>query len=236
MDNTHENSSLAADTAYCSQCGHLVSRGDKFCPACGYSLETKTEYAGFCLKREKKTYFCAAVNDVYLDYQMVCQLKNGERYNATIPLGEHHLELIDKKNFNKSIYSERFTIDKAGLLMTYSASLKVNDMREEPLPSGYQVEQPATPVLSPSALEQNDVHTKASMSARSGRKCPKCGGTMTFQVVAEHKKAGCGTILFYILLSITILGLLVVIPLLLRNKTNNKTYAVCQSCGYRQKA
>ena len=54
MDNTHENGSLAANTAYCSQCGHLLNPGDKFCHACGYRLETKNEYAGFCLKREKK--------------------------------------------------------------------------------------------------------------------------------------------------------------------------------------
>ena len=43
-----------------------------------------------------------------------------------------------------------------------------------------------------------------------------------------------GTVLLYILLFITILGWLILIPLLLRKKTETVTYAVCQSCGYQK--
>ncbi len=64
--------------------------------------------------------------------------------------------------------------------------------------------------------------------------CPRCGGhNISFQTVSETRKTGCGTIILYILLCMTILGILIVIPLALRNRTETVTYAVCQDCGYR---
>lgn len=67
-------------------------------------------------------------------------------------------------------------------------------------------------------------------------KCPKCGSeNVQVQTITESRKMGCGTILLYIILACTILGLLVVIPLLLRRKTDTVTYAVCQNCGHRWK-
>lgn len=69
---------------------------------------------------------------------------------------------------------------------------------------------------------------------RSDR-CPRCGGQLTFQTFIESRKTGCFTIFLYILLCITILGILIVIPLVLRKKTETVTYAVCQSCGYRMR-
>lgn len=66
--------------------------------------------------------------------------------------------------------------------------------------------------------------------------CPKCKSeNITFQTVSEQKKSGCLTIILYILLACTILGLLIVIPLMLRKKTETVTYAVCQNCGHRWK-
>ena len=66
--------------------------------------------------------------------------------------------------------------------------------------------------------------------------CPKCKSeTITFQTVSEQKSTGCLTVILYILLACTILGLLIVIPLMLRKKTETVTYAVCQNCGHRWK-
>jgi len=65
--------------------------------------------------------------------------------------------------------------------------------------------------------------------------CPRCGGKMKMQVVSENLRAGCGTIFLYVLLAMTILGLAIVIPLMLRNKEQTVTYAVCESCGYRKR-
>ena len=66
--------------------------------------------------------------------------------------------------------------------------------------------------------------------------CPKCKHeNVSIQTVSEAKSAGCLTILLYIILACTVLGLLIVIPLLLRKKTKTVTYAICQDCGHRWK-
>lgn len=66
--------------------------------------------------------------------------------------------------------------------------------------------------------------------------CPKCKSeNVQIQTVSESRKTGCLTILLHIILACTILGLLIVIPLLLRRKTETVTYAVCQDCGHRWK-
>ena len=66
--------------------------------------------------------------------------------------------------------------------------------------------------------------------------CPKCKGlNVQFQTVSESKKAGCMTVLLYIFLAITILGLFILIPICLRKKSKTVTYGVCQHCGHRWK-
>lgn len=65
-------------------------------------------------------------------------------------------------------------------------------------------------------------------------KCSRCGSDdIQYQTVTESRKTGFWTIVFYIALAITLIGLLVVIPLALRRKTETVTYAVCQNCGNR---
>lgn len=67
-------------------------------------------------------------------------------------------------------------------------------------------------------------------------KCPKCGSeNVTVQAINERKGAGCFTIILYIILAISVLGWLILIPLLLRKKDKTSTYAVCQNCGNRWK-
>lgn len=68
------------------------------------------------------------------------------------------------------------------------------------------------------------------------RRCPRCNSDHIFyQTVTESKDIGCGTIFLYLFLAITILGLLVLIPILLSSKTQTVTYATCQTCGLRWK-
>lgn len=70
----------------------------------------------------------------------------------------------------------------------------------------------------------------------SGKACPKCKQhNIQYQTVTESRKAGCLTILLYIILACTLLGLFIVIPLMLRKKNETITYAVCQNCGHRWK-
>lgn len=71
---------------------------------------------------------------------------------------------------------------------------------------------------------------------RNAYSCPKCGSqAVQFQTVTESKKTGCFTILVYIILAVTIVGWVILIPLMLRKKTETVTYAVCQSCGLRRR-
>lgn len=64
--------------------------------------------------------------------------------------------------------------------------------------------------------------------------CPECQSpNTTVQVVTESRKTGCGTLLFYLILTISIFGIFILIPLLLRKKTETVTYRVCQTCGHR---
>lgn len=69
---------------------------------------------------------------------------------------------------------------------------------------------------------------------RKVRRCPSCQSTnIQYQTVTEARGTGCMTVFLYVLLALTILGLLIVIPLMLRKKTNTVTYAICQDCGKR---
>lgn len=79
-----------------------------------------------------------------------------------------------------------------------------------------------------------NVTTQIQEEKPTGKPCPKCGKhSIQYQTVTESRKTGCGTIILYILLACTILGLFIVIPLMLRKKTETVTYAVCQNCGHR---
>lgn len=69
---------------------------------------------------------------------------------------------------------------------------------------------------------------------QSKYKCKKCGSTnLTYQTVTESKPTSCLTICLYICLAISVLGWLILIPLILRKKTQTVTYIVCQNCGFR---
>lgn len=65
--------------------------------------------------------------------------------------------------------------------------------------------------------------------------CPNCGSdNITVQLVPINKRRGCLTVLFMILLALTIVGIpLMIIYVILRGKrTVVNKYCVCQSCGH----
>lgn len=63
--------------------------------------------------------------------------------------------------------------------------------------------------------------------------CPKCGNQMQIQAVSEVKRRGIFTVLLYlILICIPIIGWIILISLLRGQKSQTKTVAVCQMCGY----
>jgi predicted RNA-binding Zn-ribbon protein involved in translation (DUF1610 family) len=66
--------------------------------------------------------------------------------------------------------------------------------------------------------------------------CPRCGShRLQYQTLSEENAAGCFTIFMYILLAITILGLLILIPLAMRKSSDTVTYEICQDCGHRRR-
>ena len=81
----------------------------------------------------------------------------------------------------------------------------------------------------------NTSETQSSSSNPVKRSaCDICRGTnISYQVVSEEIPTGIGATILYVILSVTILGLLIVIPLMLRKRTRTVTYAVCQDCGHR---
>ena len=77
-----------------------------------------------------------------------------------------------------------------------------------------------------------DANASSTTPARR-RACDRCRGTnISYQVVSEEIPTGIGATILYVFLSVTILGLLIVIPLMLRKRTRTVTYAVCQDCGH----
>ena len=63
--------------------------------------------------------------------------------------------------------------------------------------------------------------------------CPKCGNQMQIQAVSEVKRRGFFTVLLYlILICIPIIGWIILISLVRGQKSQTKTVAVCQTCGY----
>ncbi len=216
----------------CPECGREISDRAEACPHCGCPLTKEPEYASFCLRRESKAFFCAVKYEVYLDYQMWGILKNGDSLSTTLVCGTHHLKLIDKNNFNKVVHDSDFYVGEEGLTLSFSASMNPtfypSSNPNRPNPQAVRsiaYEQPV-PVAAPQVQRSH---------AQGGRYCPRCGGIMTVQTISEARKSGCGTILLYIILALTIFGLLIVIPLMLRRKTETVTYAVCQNCGYKKR-
>ena len=234
----------------CPECGREISDRADFCPNCGCPLIKEPETATFVLKRESKALFLAVKYEVYLDYQLWGVLNNGDSLIDTLICGNHHLKIINKNNFNKTEYDRDFFLGAEGLTMTFSAAtiLSMNQSpyappsNSPPRVSSASSTQSAPRYSGAQPIQVTSVSRpttgfdpQTQVTTPRGRRCPRCGGTMNIQTVSESRKSGCGTILLYIILALTILGLLIVIPLMLRKKTETVTYAVCQQCGFKKR-
>lgn len=63
--------------------------------------------------------------------------------------------------------------------------------------------------------------------------CPNCkSDNVSVQMVSEQQRRGCLTVLLYIFLACTIIGLILLIPLLRGQKSKTNKYYVCQNCGH----
>lgn len=81
-------------------------------------------------------------------------------------------------------------------------------------------------------LENENNKIKANMESKK-LYCPNCkSDNVSVQLVSEQQRRGCLTVLLYIILACTIIGLILLIPLLRGQKSKTKKYNVCQNCGH----
>ncbi len=65
--------------------------------------------------------------------------------------------------------------------------------------------------------------------------CPRCGSpNVSVQMVTKNKETGCLTIILYLILTFTLVGIpiMILILLLKGKKTEVSKCQVCQNCGY----
>ena len=209
---------------FCQHCGAQLQEGAKFCVECGAMTERQEAVARVpgTLRIFRKDTGTIFKTSIYIDGELKDSISNGKTVAFMLQPGVHNLELKTK---NMADFSYQITIDE-GIVTEFRFQLAMGMTKG------------SHKMLGISNVGSNMEHAPAPINRMDrkapGRSCPKCGGEMNMQTVSESRKAGCGTILLYIVLCLTIFGILIVIPLALRRKTETVTYAVCQSCGYRQ--
>ena len=224
---------------FCSNCGQELPQGSKFCMSCGKSLsenssieiqsrDTDNTQGVLKVVRVSGMTALALKTQIYVDGELKNKVADGKEISLRLDAGEHVVET--KTPGNKGI-SQNVTISPNREIVF---KFKVSAFAK----GGHEVLGVEDWDATDDSYTYNDkisIQQSHGMSNPSGRRCPKCGGLMTIQTVSESRKSGCGTCLLYVLLALTILGLLIIIPLALRKKTTTVTYAVCQSCGHREK-
>lgn len=198
---------------YCRNCGTTIPDASRFCPECGKQvvrdIENESSYIPECGTLTVTCYNRSEGNiipvELWINGSFNQIIHNWETVVINLPAGEYTVTLIQQ---SQKLLSQTIRIRDGG---NETISFEVN---------------------SPTPTRSNKAPKKISKYGE--RTCPRCGDVLTLQIVTESKKAGCFTVLLYILLSLTILGLLIVIPLALRKKTETVTYAICQSCGYQK--
>lgn len=82
---------------YCKQCGKEIADDSVFCRYCGErfqeSHEGKNQVGSITFYREKAASAALASAKISIDGKPYCELKNNERYTATLPHGTHTVDI-----------------------------------------------------------------------------------------------------------------------------------------------
>lgn len=219
---------------FCQHCGAQLPNSAKFCTECGAPIGYTSSPSQFYetgklrVSRQSAMMASAMKTKVFVDGELKDTVGDGNTVSFLLAVGTHSVEL--KTPGNKGIVQtitispDTETVLRFKLSMMadgYHEVLGISDVLSQPTSASRTI-----PIVV-------DATQQMVNTARQGRICPKCGGAMVIQTVSESRKTGCLTIILYFILAITILGLLILIPLALRRKTETVTYAVCQECGYK---
>lgn len=82
--------------------------------------------------------------------------------------------------------------------------------------------------------DEEDNNLANSQDDSSKLRCPHCGSdNIQVQIVSQAQNSGCLTVIFYVILALTIVGIpiMILILLLKGKKSVNYKYYVCQNCG-----
>ena len=217
---------------YCHNCGSEVPPGAKFCHNCGQKLATPSstgpkqiyvkvsENGVLTITRRSNLWKAEVPVDIYIDDIAEQSIRNGETLEFILSAGTHTIDL-SQLGVNVGSYLSDI---RPGGSDSISFEVAPPSTVEDLVNTNRTVQGQGTRSVVP----------PPGGSYRALQACPRCGGPILMQTVTESKHAGCLTVLLYLLLAATILGLFIVVPLMLRKKTETVTYAVCQSCGHRR--
>ena len=209
---------------YCHNCGAQIPDGAKFCTECGERTVGRTTSepryvptgGALVITRTSRTWNSTVPVEIWIDGVCNHVVQDGETVTINLSAGEYTVTL---KQQGIDIISRLVDIVDGGMEPIVFEAVQTHAQPK---------------AISRSVPARTNPQPAERFGNYGGRTCPRCGGPMTTQIVSESRKSGCGTILLYVLLALTIFGLLIVIPLALRKKTETVTYAVCQRCGYQR--
>lgn len=196
----------------CPECGRDVSSKAISCPHCGNPINVQAiaeSTSARKIKIQKTAYF-----KIEREHRLRCQKRDFKVYIDGKSIGS----LEDDSYLETSLSCGEHRI-------------KIIDKEDGSVVSKDRFKQEDNGVW----VYFNPIDGSLEYGEEEGIICPKCGGRMSVQVVNEGKKAGCLTVIFYILLTITVFGIFIIIFLHLKKKDETVTYAVCQDCGYKMR-
>ena len=234
---------------YCHHCGKQLPDGAKFCPECGGATANQftgptapqpvpapqpapqpmpVQTTGTLKITRRKAVLNSIKTRIYVDDVEMDRIGEGDTAYINLPTGPHKLRIetsgTGKKEDSIMIEPGETTVYmfELNLLASHGHNILSNGIE-------------GTREAEPKASAIDRLINQPQVSANGQRRCPHCGGIMLPQTVTESRKTGCFTILLYVILCLTVLGILIVIPLALRKKTETVTYMVCQQCGRGQR-
>ena len=223
---------------YCPNCGAQIPDDGRFCSYCGQDTAAQEssgpdfKYGSLTVVRVGSTVAQNIATRVIVNGEPVMSLGNGSSETISLNPGRYTVVFRTEGlgNFAKTleIAAGTETAITFQLIAAQGNNYKI-------LGISNHAHDGSSSQMVRSAPEVREVVREVPVAQQPSypiQRCPKCGGIMTTQVITESRHAGCFTILLYIILALTILGLFIVIPLMLRKKTETVTYSVCQNCGY----